>query len=537
MPTDSAEDGGVALNCPALESTSTSYEPTVGGKSFMSDWSSAIHTTTTFFASSYQLLPSLQLSHSPDTIPTDVAEAGSVALDNPALNFVSKSLMSIGSSAIHITASFFASSLHYLALELGSSVKNKVKNNSAVDSADFAHKLEGKTRTDFCDVIAVSTYGLSYSPHSAHSHCSSWQSAAGDHAFDSAGASAKEDHSPSVSQFLYDNTTSVVQAALESGEHSPFFLALSDNFTSVVGAAFSDTVYQFWCAALFILIVLAAKSAKIRRILTSLFCLALSSITHRAYFDPDVDTLSSYLSFYVFFLFSPVALTGITFAFFCHFINRATQSKQTSLLPSASSSPSPPLSLHRGEGPRPRQARGGGRGWRLAGTLVGLVLARDVKGAELSVSTQTELFHKVSNRVESGVTTGNSIMAQGDTVTVSSGTYSGSEIAARGDVMFILKDLHGLLQCEEALQCDLNGEGTRRVMAVDGCTGGGCTGGGVWTMKGLRFVDGKSTDTCGTTSTCGGGLFTSASANVEMTMCEFNNNQATNVSAFRLAAF
>ena len=107
MPTDSAEDGGVALNCPALDSASTSYEPTVGGKSFMSDWSSAIHTTTTFFALSYQLLPSLQLSHSPDTMPTDVAEAGSVALDNPALNFVSKSFMSIGSSAVHITTKEF----------------------------------------------------------------------------------------------------------------------------------------------------------------------------------------------------------------------------------------------------------------------------------------------------------------------------------------------------------------------------------------------------------------------------------------------
>jgi hypothetical protein len=107
MPTDSAEDDGVALNCPALDSASTSYEPTVGGKSFMSDWSSAIHTTTTFFALSYQLLPSLQLSHSPDKMPTDVAEAGSVALDNPALNFVSKSFMSIGSSAVHITTKEF----------------------------------------------------------------------------------------------------------------------------------------------------------------------------------------------------------------------------------------------------------------------------------------------------------------------------------------------------------------------------------------------------------------------------------------------
>jgi hypothetical protein len=106
MPTDSAEDGGVALNCPALDSASTSYEPTVG-RSFVSDWSSATHTTTTFFASSYQLLPSLQRSRSPDTIPTDVAEAGSVALDNPALNFVGKSLMSIGSSAVHITTKEF----------------------------------------------------------------------------------------------------------------------------------------------------------------------------------------------------------------------------------------------------------------------------------------------------------------------------------------------------------------------------------------------------------------------------------------------
>jgi len=315
---------------------------------------------------------------------------------------------------------------------------------------------------------------------------------------------------------------------LESGAHSPFFLALSDNFTSVVSAAFSVTVYQFWCAALFILIVLAAKSANIRRILTSLFCLALSSITHRAFLDPDVDTLSSYFSFYVFFFFSPVALTGITFAFFCHCINRETHSKQTSLLPSASSSPSSPLSLHRGEGPRPRQAWGGGRRRRLAGTLLGLVLCTlltVVGGAELEVSTQTELFAKVSNYVASWATTGNSIMALGDTVTAQSNTYSGSVAAADSIKIFILDNLYGRLQCEEALQCDLDGEETKQVMSVSG------TGGGVWTMIGLRFVNGYSVG-------YGGGLTMNGSAKVEMIMCEFKNNRANyDVSAFRPAAF
>jgi hypothetical protein len=143
---------------------------------------------------------------------------------------------------------------------------------------------------------------------------------------------------------------------------------------------------------------------------------------------------------------------------------------------------------------------------------------------EWEVSTQTELFNTVSN--EGGSTNvGNSIMALGDTVTALSNTYSGSEISADSYAMFSLKDLYGLLQCEEALQCDLNGGGTRRVMYVYG------TGGGVWTMKGLRFIDGDGGQD-------GGGLYMQNSAKVEMIMCEFKNNQADNyVSAFRPAAF
>ena len=143
---------------------------------------------------------------------------------------------------------------------------------------------------------------------------------------------------------------------------------------------------------------------------------------------------------------------------------------------------------------------------------------------EWEVSTQTELYNKISSFVHYG-TTGNSIMALGDTVTALSNTYSGSEISESSNVMFYLRGLYGLLQCEEALQCELNGGGTRRVMEVVFDTGGG-----VWTMKGLRFVDGSSDK--------GGGLNMHNGPKVEMTMCEFNNNQASNgVSAFRPAAF
>ena len=164
---------------------------------------------------------------------------------------------------------------------------------------------------------------------------------------------------------------------------------------------------------------------------------------------------------------------------------------------------------------------------RLAGTLLGLVLARDVRGAELSVSTQTELFNSISNYAGSSyVTTGNSIMALGDTVTALSNTYLVSDtsgIAASTNEMFYLKNLYGLLQCVEALQCVLNGGLNRRVMSVEG------TGGGVWTMKGLRFADGESDYV--------GGFAMTDNAEVEMIMCEFKNFWANEVSAFRPAAF
>ena len=147
---------------------------------------------------------------------------------------------------------------------------------------------------------------------------------------------------------------------------------------------------------------------------------------------------------------------------------------------------------------------------------------------EWEVSTQTELYNKISSFVHYG-TTGNSIMALGDTVTALSNTYSGSEISESSNVMFYLRGLYGLLQCEEALQCELNGGGTRRVMNVYFDTGGG-----VWKMKGLRFVDGTTSEFYS-----GAGLYLGSSAKVVMTMCEFKNNQAggNHVSAFRPAAF
>ena len=68
--------------------------------------------------------------------------------------------------------------------------------------------------------------------------------------------------------------------------------------------------------------------------------------------------------------------------------------------------------------------------------LVLCTLLTVVGGAEWEVSTQTELFSKISNKDDSGSgTTGNSIMALGDTVTALSDTYSGSEIAATPTVV------------------------------------------------------------------------------------------------------
>jgi len=140
------------------------------------------------------------------------------------------------------------------------------------------------------------------------------------------------------------------------------------------------------------------------------------------------------------------------------------------------------------------------------------------------VGNQEELFNKISS--ENSTYTddvGNAIMGLGDTVTVALGNYAVG-LAAYSYTIFVLVNLFGILECEVALGCDLDGGGKRRVMTVSYCEGG------VVRIMGMRFVNGDFG------SFRGGGLYINLS-DVELSMCAFNNNNAKNVREFLLLTF
>jgi len=197
----------------------------------------------------------------------------------------------VRSTATQITTAWFESFQDYLALELGSFVENK--NEAAGNFAHFSLKLKGNIRTDFCAASAgntadETTFSFSDCPHCNHPQYSYWNLA--EHVAPS-DALSKEDPSSFVSQSVSDNLSSAVDVVLSV---SP--------------------VYQFWCTMLFVPILPVIKSANIRRIVLLLLAIALSSTTHDAFLDPDVDTLSSFVLFYANFFFSPVALTVVMVA-------------------------------------------------------------------------------------------------------------------------------------------------------------------------------------------------------------------------------
>ena len=90
---------------------------------------------------------------------------------------------------------------------------------------------------------------------------------------------------------------------------------------------------------------------------------------------------------------------------------------------------------------------------------------------EWSISTFAALYSKIDED-------GSDLMGNGDKVTLADGVYS-------GDLLKTL-DLFGEVRCE-ASGCVLDGEGTRRIMAVQG------TGEGVLTLRGLDFYNGYTT--------------------------------------------
>jgi predicted outer membrane repeat protein len=145
----------------------------------------------------------------------------------------------------------------------------------------------------------------------------------------------------------------------------------------------------------------------------------------------------------------------------------------------------------------------GGEG---AGILVG---GRSL--GEVNVVDINGLFNTVSN----GITTANSIMANGDTAILADGLYKCSEgTCPSGSNMLYTDDLNGEVKCvEDNASCVLDGENERRVMTVKG------TGSGTLILRALTFDKGYATH--------GGGVNIWSGAIVDLKLLVFSNNIAT----------
>jgi predicted outer membrane repeat protein len=151
----------------------------------------------------------------------------------------------------------------------------------------------------------------------------------------------------------------------------------------------------------------------------------------------------------------------------------------------------------------------GGEG---AGILVG---GRSL--AEKNVGDMNGLFNTVSNRVSSSVSTGNSIMVNGDTAILAVGPYKGSEgTCANSANMLYTDDLNGEVKCvEDNASCVLDGENARRGMYVMG------TGSGTLILRALTIDKGYSD------GGSGGGVYIQSGALVDFELIVFSNNRAT----------
>jgi predicted outer membrane repeat protein len=123
------------------------------------------------------------------------------------------------------------------------------------------------------------------------------------------------------------------------------------------------------------------------------------------------------------------------------------------------------------------------------------------------------LFNTVSNSANAN--TGNSIMANGDTVILADGSYKCSQgtCASIYDMLWT-EHLNGEVKCvEDNASCVLDGENQRRGMYVQG------TGGGTLILRALTFDKGHDLS--------GGGVAISNGAIVDLELCIFSNNRAT----------
>jgi predicted outer membrane repeat protein len=133
--------------------------------------------------------------------------------------------------------------------------------------------------------------------------------------------------------------------------------------------------------------------------------------------------------------------------------------------------------------------------------------------AEVNVVDMNWLFNTVSNY---GSNSGNSIMANGDTVILAVGSYKCPEgtCAGSGDMLWT-SGLNGEVKCvEDNASCVLDGENERRGMRVDG------TGSGTLILRALTFDKGYNTYP-------GGGVHIREGAVVDLELCVFSNNRAT----------
>jgi hypothetical protein len=128
------------------------------------------------------------------------------------------------------------------------------------------------------------------------------------------------------------------------------------------------------------------------------------------------------------------------------------------------------------------------------------------------------LFNTVSNKVISGVNTGNSLMANGDSAILAVGSYKCSEgTCAASSTMLWTDDVNGEVKCvEDNASCVLDGENARRVMDVSG------TGSGTLILRALSFDKGYTTH--------GGGVLISDGAIVDLMLLVFSNNRVTHSS-------
>jgi predicted outer membrane repeat protein len=132
------------------------------------------------------------------------------------------------------------------------------------------------------------------------------------------------------------------------------------------------------------------------------------------------------------------------------------------------------------------------------------------------VSDMNVLFNTVSNGVYSDYNTGNSIMANGDTVILADGSYKCSQgTCAASNNMLYTADLNGEVKCvEDNASCVLDGENARRVMRVYG------TGSGTLILRALTIDKGYDDGP-------GGGVYIRYGAIVDLELLVFSNNRAT----------